>query len=159
MAGRLADTPNLGDLGSSQVRPPTHVTPLEGIRAALSGVDVRHVASDDPAEVAHAAADADLTLLVVGFDERDEGEYVGGDTMSNPDLLALFPPPPEGVDLATMAADGVMADGFGGDRVSLGLRRATRPSSRPRSPRTLVRSSSRRCAIMMERWRSWCPRS
>ena len=159
VAGRLADTPNLGDLGSSQVRPPTHVTPLEGIRAALSGVDVRHVASDDPAEVAHAAADADLTLLVVGFDERDEGEYVGGDTMSNPDLLALFPPPPEGVDLATMATDGVMADGFGGDRVSLGLRasdEAVIAAALAANPRTVVILVGAG-AIMMERWQQQAP--
>ena len=159
VAGRLADTPNLGDLGSSQVRPPTHVTPLEGIRAALPGVDVRHVASDDPAEVAAAAARADLTLLVVGFDERDEGEYVGGDTMSNPDLLALFPPPPEGVDLATMATDGVMADGFGGDRVSLGLRasdEAVIAAALAANPRTVVILVGAG-AIMMERWQQQAP--
>ncbi len=159
VAGRLADTPNLGDLGSSQVRPPTHVTPLQGIRAALPGVDVRHVASDDPADVAAAAAAADLTLLVVGFDERDEGEYVGGDTMTNPDLLALFPPPPEGVDLATMSAEGVMADGFGGDRVSLGLRpsdEAVITAALAANPRTVVILVGAG-AIMMESWQQQAP--
>jgi beta-glucosidase len=159
VAGRLADTPNLGDLGSSQVRPPTHVTPLEGIQAALPGIDVRHVASDDPAEVAAAAAGADLTLLVVGFDERDEGEYVGGDTMANPDLLALFPPPPDGVDLATMATDGVMADGFGGDRVSLGLRpsdEAVITAALAANPRTVVILVGAG-AIMMENWQQRAP--
>ena len=160
VAGRLADTPNLGDLGSSQVRPPTHVTPLEGIRAALPGIDVRHVASDDPAEVAAAAAAADLTLLVVGFDERDEGEYVGGDTMANPDLLALFPPPQaEGVDLATMSAEGVMADGFGGDRVSLGLRpsdEAVISAALAANPRTVVILVGAG-AIMMESWQQQAP--
>jgi beta-glucosidase len=159
VAGRLADTANLGDLGSSQVRPPTHVTPLEGIRTALPGVDVRHVSSDDPAEVAAAAAAADLTLLVLGFDERDEGEYVGGDTMSDPDLLALFPTPPEGVDLSTMATDGVMADGFGGDRVSLGLRpsdEAVITAALAANPRTVVILVGAG-AIMMERWQEQAP--
>ncbi len=159
VAGRLADTANLGDLGSSQVRPPTHVTPLEGIRAALPDVDVRHVPSDDPAEVAAAAAAADLTLLVLGFDERDEGEYVGGDTMSDPDLLALFPTPPEGVDLSTMATDGVMADGFGGDRVSLGLRpgdEAVITAALAANPRTVVILVGAG-AIMMERWQEQAP--
>ncbi|MGV8849757.1 MAG: glycoside hydrolase family 3 protein [Propionibacteriaceae bacterium] len=152
VAGRLADAPNQGDLGSSLVRPPTHVTPLAGISAALPGVDVLHLDTYDPAAVAAAAATADCVVLVVGFDERDEGEYVGGDTMSNPDLLALFPPQPSEVTLPE--ASGVMAEGFGGDRVSLGLRpsdealiRATIEAN-PRTVVVLVGAG----AIMMQNW-------
>ena len=33
--GRLADTPNTGDRGSSNTQPPYVITPLEGLRAAL----------------------------------------------------------------------------------------------------------------------------
>jgi beta-glucosidase len=91
-------------------------------------------------------------ILVVGFDERDEGEYVGGDTMSNPDLLALFPPQP--ADVTLPEASGVMAEGFGGDRVSLGLRpsdealiRAT-IGANPRTVVVLVGAG----AIMMQNW-------
>ena len=150
VAGRLADQANLGDLGSSQVRPPTHVTPVDGIRAALPGVDIRHVASDDPAEVGAAAAGADRVIVVVGFDERDEGEWVGGDTMTDPDLLALFPPAPEGSSLG----EGVMADGFGGDRQSLRLRPsdeaviAAALAANPRTVVVLVGAGT----IMMENW-------
>jgi beta-glucosidase len=152
VAGRLADQANLGDHGSSQVRPPTHVTPVDGIRAALPGVDVRHVASDDPAEVGAAAAGADRVIVVVGFDERDEGEWVGGDTMTNPDLLALFPPALEGVSLGE--AEGVMAEGFGGDRESLSLRPsdeaviAAALAANPRTVVVLVGAGT----IMMENW-------
>jgi len=154
VVGRLADNPNLGDFGSSQVRPPSHVTPLDGIRAALPGVEVLHTASDDPADVAAAAAGADRVFVIVGFDERDEGEYVGADTMANPDLLALFPPLPEGVDPGAMAAEGVMADGFGGDRASLGLRASDEAviraalAANPRTVVVLVGAG----AIMMESW-------
>jgi len=159
VVGRLADKPNLGDFGSSRVRPPSYVTPLSGIQAALPGVEVRHVASDDPAEVTAAAAGADRVFVVVGFDERDEGEYVGADTMSDPDLLALFPPLPEGADPTAMAAEGVMAGGFGGDRASLGLRpddEAVIKAALAANPRTVVVLVGAG-AIMMEAWRQDAP--
>ncbi len=152
VAGRLADNANLGDHGSSQVRPPTHVTPIDGIRAALPGVDVRLVASDDPAEVGAAATGADRVIVVVGFDERDEGEWVGGDTLTNPDLLALFPPAMEGTALGE--GEGVMAEGFGGDRESLSLRPgdeaviAAALAANPRTVVVLVGAGT----IMMESW-------
>jgi len=153
VVGRLADTANLGDLGSSLVRPPTHVTPLAGIRAALPGVDVVHEGSDDPADVAAAAAGADRVVVVVGFDERDEGEWVGGDTMTNPDLLALFPPMPE--DASLTGGEGVMAEDFGGDRASLSLRpsdEAVIRAALAANPRTVVVLVGAG-AIMMESWR------
>lgn len=153
VVGRLADTANLGDLGSSLVRPPTHVTPLAGIRAALPGVDVVHEGSDDPADVAAAAAGADRVVVVVGFDERDEGEWVGGDTMTNPDLLALFPPMPE--DASLTGGEGVMAEDFGGDRASLSLRpsdEAVIAAALGANPRTVVVLVGAG-AIMMESWR------
>jgi beta-glucosidase len=159
VVGRLADNPNLGDLGSSLVRPPSHVTALEGIRAAFPGVEVRHTASDDPADVAAAAAAADRVFVVVGFDERDEGEYVGADTMTDPDLLGLFPPVPDGVDPSRVSAEGVMADGFGGDRASLGLRpgdEAVIKAALAANPRTVVVLVGAG-AIMMETWEDDAP--
>ena len=38
--GRLAAVPNLGDRGSSNVIPPSVVTPLDGLRAALPDAEV-----------------------------------------------------------------------------------------------------------------------
>jgi beta-glucosidase len=76
--GRLADVANTGDRGSSNVRPPYVVTPLEGIRAA---VGERAVVvcdqGDDLAVAARAAAEADVAIVVAGYDYRDEGEYMG----------------------------------------------------------------------------------
>jgi beta-glucosidase len=69
--GELARVANLGDGGSSDVRPPHVVTPLDGLRAALPGVVVDH-ADDD----ASGAAGADVTIVVVGCTKADEGEYI-----------------------------------------------------------------------------------
>ncbi len=47
--GRLADTPNTGDGGSSNTRPTHVVTPLEGLRAALGDrVEIAHDDGSDP---------------------------------------------------------------------------------------------------------------
>ncbi len=134
--GRLADAANLGDHGSSNVRAPSHVTPLDGIRAAWPEATVIAITDDDPVAAADAARAADVAIVVAGFTAEDEGEYVGMDTMTRPELLALFPPMPEGFSFGPSRPDGdadaggqagavtpVMAAGMGGgDRASLALR-------------------------------------
>ena len=94
--GRLADAANLGDTGSSRVRPPATVSVLNGLRERL-GDRVVHVASAgpaaagpaaaDPAAAAEAAAGADAAVVVVGLGPADEGEaMIGIDT----DAARLF---------------------------------------------------------------------
>jgi beta-glucosidase len=84
--GRLADAANLGDTGSSRVRPPATVSVLHGLRERL-GDRVVHVASTDPASAAQAAAEADAAVVVVGLGPADEGEaMIGIDT----DAAMLF---------------------------------------------------------------------
>ena len=131
VVGRLATAPNLGDLGSSNVRPPSHVTPLDGVRAAFAGAEITVVTDDDPAAAASAAAASQVALVVVGFDMRDEGEYVGPDTMADPRLLALYPPGPPGVLEQLVGGAGELdgsgnvmmgSDTYGGDRAALTLR-------------------------------------
>ena len=141
--GPLAAVANLGDGGSSAVHPPSVVTPLDGLRAALPGVEVVHEGAD-PSIV----ADADLVVVVVGYTKADEGEYIGTTTaelfalfplMDDPDLgrdapMPEFPPAPPSLDLAPNEAS--MATG--GDRRTLRLsdadeeliRAATRENSR-----------------------------
>ena len=85
VVGRLAAQPNLGDGGSSDVHPTEVVTPLDGLRAGLAGVEVVH-AADDPS----VADGADLVVVVVGLTKADEGEYLEGTTA--PSLAPLFPP-------------------------------------------------------------------
>jgi beta-glucosidase len=121
--GRLADAPNMGDFGSSRVYPPAHVTPLAGIRAAFPASQVRFVDADDPAAAADAAREADVAIVIAGYDEKDEGEYLGADMMTRPELLALFPPPPPGASLPSPGGEqGMEAFGHGGDRARLTLR-------------------------------------
>lgn len=81
--GRLAAIPNTGDTGSSKVRPPYVVTPLEGLRAAARC----EVLYDPGSRIRSALALArrcDAVLIVVGLTHHDEGEYMpfprkGGD--------------------------------------------------------------------------------
>ena len=132
VVGRLADTPNIGDAGSSNTLPAYVVTPLQGMRAALGG-DVE-ITYDDGSDVQRAAAavrGADAVLCVVGYTHLDEGELVSADTM--PAFAPYFPEPtPEEEPIVAALMQG-MADapvkqdvengafGMGGDRSVLTL--------------------------------------
>jgi len=77
--GRLAALPNTGDMGSSRVRPPHVVTPLEALRDTL-GADAVVTGDEDDVDAAVAAArEADVALIVAGYTAREEGEYIPGD--------------------------------------------------------------------------------
>jgi beta-glucosidase len=83
--GSLADRVNLGDYGSSQVRPPYAITPLEGIRnLAGSSCEVTYTSGEDLAFARKSVREADAAIVVVGFTGKQEGEAlpyikVGGD--------------------------------------------------------------------------------
>jgi beta-glucosidase len=173
LIGRLAVAPNMGDHGSSDVRPPSHCTPLEGIREAFPGARIVTVAEDDPAAAAAAARQADVAIVVAGFDARDEGEYVGSDTMRRPELLALFPPPPAGAPAGSVEAAGsgqpvspdaspnIMTEGdnYGGDRGRLTLRTMDEEIIRGvalANPRTVVCLVAAG-AVLTEGWRHEVP--
>lgn len=91
--GGLASGKNIGDSGSSMVRPPYVTTPLEGIKAALP--HETQLTFNDGKRLASAAREAgaaDLAIIVAGYTHRDEGEYIpippkGGDR----NLLTLRP--------------------------------------------------------------------
>lgn len=114
--GRLADLENTGDHGSSRVRPPHVITPLQGLRTRLGQPDL--VLAGDETDVDAAAAAArgvDVAIIVVGTTAEDEGEYIPGEFGGGPAL-------PEGVgDALDDARSGganpeAGALGGGGDR-------------------------------------------
>ena len=165
--GRLGDAANLGDHGSSMVRPPSTVTPVEGIRAAFPDASVTTMTDDDPDAAARVAGDADVAVVVVGYTAEDEGEYVGNETMTRPELLALFPPMPAGFDLFATGsgavdpaeASPVMSGGMGGDRRSLRLRsedEAIILATAAANPRTVVVVVAAG-AVLAEPWRDQVP--
>src|SRR5207248_7147959 len=88
--GRLADTVNLGDGGSSDVWDLDCDTVLDGLRAEFA--DVVYDDGDDVERAARVAGGVDVAVVVVGYTYADEGEYIG-----EPDapMAALFPPADE----------------------------------------------------------------
>ena len=91
--GHLATTPNLGDRGSSDTRPPAEavVTPLQGLRAARPGLPVHHDCGRDPNAAAALAARCEVAVLVVGLDWRQEGEHIHAGDIAP--ILRQAPPP------------------------------------------------------------------
>ncbi len=90
--GRLADRINLGDRGSSTVRPPYAVTPFEGIKKrAGDSIEVIQYSGRRISRAKKIAEKSDAVVIVAGFTWKEEGEYirevkVGGDRL-NLDLL------------------------------------------------------------------------
>jgi beta-glucosidase len=165
--GPLADTPNIGDRGSSNTSPAHVITPVQGLREALGdGVAIVYHDGSDPERAADAARGADAVVCVVGYTYRDEGEYIPLGTMSQ--LMSVFPPPtPEEepiiqamMQAATSQSDDVGA-GFapGGDRISLTLSahdEALIGSVAAANPRTVVVIMAG-SAVITEAWRQQVP--
>jgi beta-glucosidase len=83
--GKYASVKNIGDYGSSAVSVKKVSTPLKGIRKYL-GDTIEIVSSNgkDPVRAKEIAKEADISIVVVGLNWRDEGEYIkelriGGD--------------------------------------------------------------------------------
>ncbi len=162
--GRLAAVPNTGDHGSSNVTPPYVVTPLEGLEAALRplGVEVLRDDGARPERASALAAGADAAILVVGYDYRDEGEYMG--EFPPPGFKKLLPRPsvkliPKALIAAArlrLGGDGALS---GGDRRSLTLHGDEETLIRwvaAANSRTIVVLMCG-SAVLMERWRHSVP--
>jgi beta-glucosidase len=77
ITGPNADVENIGDSGSSDVRPSDVVTALEGLRMVAGAVEVVHVDDAGP-EGDAAIADADVVVIVAGLRAGLEGESLVG---------------------------------------------------------------------------------
>jgi beta-glucosidase len=126
-------------------------------------------AVETPEQTLEAARMAQVAIVIAGFTERDEGEFVGSETMTRPELVALFPPPPPGVALPSFGsndgggkdeANAIMTgDENGGDRASLTLRPVDEEIIRAvaaANPRTVV-SIVAAGAVLTESWRQKAP--
>ena len=83
LIGKLGDKTNIGDHGSSMVRPAYVVTPLEGLKAANPGCKVIFNDGSDLESAKADARTADAVVFVVGYDHNDEGEFVAQDQAGN----------------------------------------------------------------------------
>lgn len=83
LIGHLAKEPNIGDYGSSRVRPAYVVTPEEGIRAAVPEAEILYDVGSSLESAKAAAASADAVVFVVGYNHDDEGEFVAMEDMDN----------------------------------------------------------------------------
>ena len=158
VVGRLATQANLGDHGSSRVRPPSTVSPLQGLREALPGTEITTATGPSPEAAAAVAAAAEVAIVVVGLDQHDEGESVVTGGVEVGVLGRAFRSGPLRAPLVALMN---VASRFvrGGDRNSLELRstdvdliRAV-SAANPRTIVVLVGGS----AIMTETWRSSVP--
>ncbi|KAI9055583.1 hypothetical protein LZ554_000529 [Drepanopeziza brunnea f. sp. 'monogermtubi'] len=169
VVGRLANAPNTGDKGSSQVFSPAVVTPFEGLKTALPHAEIVLENSDSPERAGKAAALADLVICIVGYNATDEGEYVVPSLKHDPCLLDLFPPAVTAEQKETLAMikgseneqklDTGLEVGAGGDRKSLRLRKedvAMIKAVQAANSRTVV-SIVAAGAIIIEEWRDSVP--
>lgn len=102
LLGSLCDEQNIGDHGSSLVRPKYVTTPYQGFNTFLDGKGVELVKYNGTSliKAKKIASQADAIVLVVGYKHNHEGEYIINSKLEK--ILSLF-------------------DSFGGDRDSLRL--------------------------------------
>lgn len=170
LIGRLANASNTGDRGSSNVRCPEVVSPYQGIKNALPEAELTLDGSDDVDAARKAAQNAQVAIVVAGYDAGDEGEFNIPLFDENPELLDLFPPN-DGSEAAKSLTeflkstserdkvDGFGTVGKGGDRASLRLRDRDVEIIRAVAkvnPRTIVCIVTAG-AVIMEEWRHNVP--
>lgn len=76
--GSLATVANTGDHGSSTVRPPHVITPLQGLSAYLEKDLALAGDETDLEQAAAAARNAEVAIVIVGTTADDEGEFIPG---------------------------------------------------------------------------------
>ena len=107
--GRLANTENTGDHGSSDSTPPYVITPYQGIKTAAEAMNKEVVLyeGNDLEKAKELARAADEIVIVAGYTFEDEGEYI----FMNRDAI----------EASAEAGKQVGDKGVGGDRETLKL--------------------------------------
>lgn len=83
MIGKLANKENIGDHGSSWVRPPYVVTPVQGMERINPDSEVIFNDGSNLESAKKLAREADAVVFVVGYNHDDEGEFVSADQAAN----------------------------------------------------------------------------
>lgn len=83
LIGKLAKAPNIGDYGSSRVRPPYIVTIEEGLMREHPEAEILYADGSNFEEAKQVAAEADAVVFVLGYDHDDEGEFVTANSGEN----------------------------------------------------------------------------
>ena len=169
VVGRLADSKDTGDKGSSAVRCPDVTSTYQGLKTALSKAEVLLEGSDDVDRAKSSAAAADVAVVVVGYDFVDEGEYTAPAMETNPKLKTVIPQH-DGSKVADKVYERLMDPrpdiedigqdnyglGTGGDRKSLRLRQEdveVIKAVTAVNPRTVV-SIVAAGAVIIEEWKN-----
>jgi len=77
VVGKLADTENTGDHGSSRVYPPYVVTPLQGIKNLVGKeTDIIYNDGTNLEQAKRLAQECDYVIAVCGYQFDDEGEFI-----------------------------------------------------------------------------------
>lgn len=77
--GVLGELEPIGDHGSSWVRPPYVISPVQGLQMVSPETQITYDRGDDLERAKTLAGEADAVVFVVGYDHNDEGEFVSED--------------------------------------------------------------------------------
>lgn len=77
--GALGESEPIGDHGSSWVRPPYVISPVQGINMVVPEIEVIYDRGDDTEKAKKLAKEADAVIFILGYDYNDEGEFVSED--------------------------------------------------------------------------------
>lgn len=88
LVGDLADEKNIGDHGSSRVRPPHVITMVEAVKMCYPEMRITYIPTADAAQSKDQIKAADAVIIACGYTHGDEGEMIdeksniGGDRKS-----------------------------------------------------------------------------
>jgi beta-glucosidase len=76
LVGDLGKTKNIGDHGSSQVRPPYITTLFYSLKELCPNAQVEFISTKDAADSESIIANADAVVIACGYNYKDEGEFI-----------------------------------------------------------------------------------
>lgn len=119
LVGDLCETPNIGDHGSSMVRPPYVVTLTQALEKNYPEIKFDYIPTKKAKEFQSVIKNADAVIVMCGCDHGDEGEFIftiGGDRKN----LGIHKNELEAVRLAGSLNKNTVAVVTGGNMIRVG---------------------------------------